>query len=375
MQSKIVLINQSSGYLVIDDLNAFSRRYEQVHLICGKLKMGDRRLDGNVKIRKICRYDKSSSMKRLITWIGASVQVFFILLFRYRKGWDVVYYTNPPMACFASLLLGNKFRIVEYDVYPEALKTVGFSERSFVYKTWALLKKRLYKKADRVFALSGGMKEILLKYGSEEKIEVVPLWSASDKFRPICKAENPFVRDHKLEDKFVVLYSGNIGFTHSVECLVEVAKRMEGDADIVLLVIGEGKKKKELQEDVERHRLQNVRFLPFQDFSMLPYSLASADIGVVTLDDNVSKVSVPSKTYNLMAVGAPLLAVANEDTEMFKIVNKYKNGRCIHKDEIPNMVSYIRELKENSMLKDKYSENSLMASKDFTYKNAEKHLH
>ncbi|MFK1667257.1 hypothetical protein ACIXAX_03375 [Bacteroides fragilis] len=64
----------------------------------------------------------------MATWLLASMQVFFKLLFKYRDC-EVVYYTNPPMACFSALLLNNKFRIVEYDIYPDALKTIGISEK------------------------------------------------------------------------------------------------------------------------------------------------------------------------------------------------------------------------------------------------------
>ena len=128
-------------------------------------------------------------------------------------------------------------------------------------------------------------------------------------FKPICKEQNPFVKEHHLENKFVVMYSGNIGYTHSVECLIEVAKNMQTDNDVKFLMIGEGKKKTDLVAQAEELNLRNITFLPLQDFNVLPYSLASADLGIITLDENVSRVSVPSKTFNLMAVGVPLLVI------------------------------------------------------------------
>ena len=149
---------------------------------------------------------------------------------------------------------------------------------------------------------------------------------------------------------------------------------MPEDKDIIFLIIGDGKKKKELQKEVSECGLTNVRFMSYVDFDVLPYSLASADIGVITLDENVSKVSVPSKTFNLMAVGATLLAISNNDTEMSRLINKYQNGRCIPKTDIQAIRHFILELKNNWIMKVQYSNNSLVASKDFTYKNAEKYL-
>lgn len=370
---KIVLVNQSSGFLVVDDLNAYCTKYDRVNILCGKLCVGERAVNPKVKVDKICRYDRTSGLKRIATWTLGSIQVFFKLLLKYR-GWKVVYYTNPPMACFSALLLKNRFRIVEYDIYPDALNTIGIGEGNLIYKLWGRLKKRLYRKADRVYTLSAGMKEILTKYGPAEKIKVVPLWSASDDFKPVPKDENIFVKENHLEGKFVVMYSGNIGYTHSVECVVEVAKHMKEDKDVVFLIIGDGKKKAELVADVKDAGLKNVRFMPFQDFSILPFSLASADLGVITLDENVSKVSVPSKTFNLLAVGAPLLAISNDDTEMYRLIKKYQNGRCIAKMNISEIVKYILELKNDKDLKELYSTNSIKASQNFTYKNADLYL-
>lgn len=371
--NKIVLVNQSSGFLVVDDLNAYCTKYDRVSILCGRLQPGVRPVNPKVKVDKICRYDKSSGVKRMLTWAWGSIQVFFKLLFEYR-GCEVVYYTNPPMACFSALLLKNRFRIVEYDIYPDALKTIGLGETSFIYKLWGRIKKRLYSKAERIYTLSEGMKEILTAYGPAEKIKVVPLWSASDDFKPVVKEDNVFVKQNHLEGKFIVLYSGNIGYTHSVECVVEVAKKMRHEEEVLFLIIGEGKKKAELMEDVGRSQLMNVRFMPYQEFSMLPFSLASADLGVITLDENVSKVSVPSKTFNLLAVGCPLLAISNNDTEMFRLISKYNNGRCIPKKKIDEIEKYIRELKGNKQLRQKYSRNSFEAAKDFTYRNAEMYL-
>ena len=370
---KIVLVNQSSGFLVVDDLNAYCTKYDRVSILCGRLSPGVREVNPKVKVDRICSYDKSSGLNRMATWMWGSIQVFFKLLFKYR-GWEVVYYTNPPMACFSALILRNRFRIVEYDIYPDALNTIGIGEGNFIFKLWGRLKKRLYRKANMIFTLSEGMKEILTAYGPADKIKVVPLWSASDDFKPVPKEENIFIKENHLEGKFMVMYSGNIGYTHSVECIVEVAKQMRDDNDVLFLIIGDGKKKAELVQDVEQSGLENVRFLPYQEFGMLPFSLASADLGVITLDENVSKVSVPSKTFNLLAVGCPLLAISNNDTEMFRLISKYHNGRCIAKTRIDEIVAYIRELKENAELKQQYGHNSVVASKDFTYRNAEKYL-
>lgn len=369
MKEKLVIVNQSGAYMDIDVANVAAEKYERVVML-GNFKVFERHADESIGYDRLVRYDRSSSIRRMWTWSVGALQVFWKLLARYR-GWEILYYTNPPMACWASLVLSNKFSIMEYDIYPDALKTIGIGERNIIYKVWGWLNRRILTKAENVFTLSEGMGECLTKYCAQEKIKVIPVWTASSNFKPVCKENNPFLKEHGLKDWFIVMYSGNIGYTHSVEVLVEVAKQMKDVADVQFVIIGEGKKKEMIRSEVEKSDLQNVTLLPYQSVDVLPFSLGAADLGVITLDENVAQVSVPSKTFNMMAAGAPLLVISNEETEIYKLVSKYRNGRCIPKNRVHDMVEYIMEVKSNALLKKQYSDNSLNASKDFTYANAE----
>ena len=318
---------------------------------------------------ELVKFDKSSVSRRVWTWLSFSVQAFFKLLFKYR-GWDILYYTNPPMSCWASLLLRNKFSIMVYDIYPDALKTVGIGEKRFIYRIWVRVNRKLYKKADKVFTLSEGMKSCIERYATSDKIQIIPLWSGSSKFHTVEKSDNPFLKDINLQDKFIVLYSGNMGYTHSVDVLVEVAEAMRECADAHFLIIGEGRKKAEMIKNAEKKKLSNITFLTYQPVDILPFSIGSADIGVISLDDNVSNVSVPSKTFNLLATGAPLLAIANEETEIGRLIKKYDCGRCIPKNNVAEMVSYISRMLKDKELHKHIRNNALKASRDFTFDNA-----
>ena len=107
--------------------------------------------------------------------------------------------------------------------------------------------KRLFARAKHLFTLSDGMRDCLGKYVSKEKIKVIPNWSHSRIFSPIHKTKNIFLKKHNLENQFVVLYSGNIGESHDVEVIIEVANLLSNHTDIKFLIIGEGMKKKKLQ--------------------------------------------------------------------------------------------------------------------------------
>ena len=371
--NKIVLINQSSGYLMIDIVNAFEKKYDEVVFMYGSLEILDFPINNNVKISKLMAYNRKSTFLRAITWIVATLQVFFRMLFVYRN-YEIVYVTNPPLTYLISLVIRNPFSIIVYDTYPDALKNFGIKESNLFYKQWVNWNKNLFAKSKVIFTLSDGMKECITKYVTEEKIKVIPNWSHSKFFSPIPKSENKFIIEHNLNNKFIVLYSGNIGFTHNVEVIIEVANLLSSEKDIQFLIIGEGGKKHKLLKMATDYGLTNCTFLKWQNTELLPFSLGSADLGIVTLNDETALLSVPSKTYHLMAVGAPLLCIAPKKSELYDLVIKHQNGNCFEKDQLTEIANYIIEIKNNLKEKTKISNNSIQASNYYTELNALKYV-
>ena len=121
---------------------------------------------------------------------------------------------------------------------------------------------------------------------------------------------------------------------------------------------------------VNEKQLKNCTFLDYQPIDMLPFSLASADLGVVTLNEETALTSVPSKTFNLLAVGSPLLCIAPEKAEIARIVSKYENGFVCPASNPRKIAEYIVDLSINSDLHKDMSIASLEAAKEFTKENA-----
>ena len=373
MQNKrIVIFNQSSGYLTTDIANAFVRsgKYEKVALVIGADRIYERKLDDSVEYRRIIAYNRQSSIKRLLTWLIGYAQIIWLICTKYR-GYEALFVSNPPMSCFASRYMKNPFDVLVFDVYPDALTSIGIRPGSLIYRFWSNRNKKIYSKARNVFTISEGMAKAVSNYVDVSKIKVISIWPSSENFKPIDRAYNTWAAEHRLQDKFVVLYSGNMGLTHSVDVLVDVANRLKENNQIVFLFIGQGGKRGIMQEKTRSLSLKNCLFLDFQPTELLPYSLASADIGVVTIDEKAASVSVPSKTFNLMAVGAPLLCIAPKESEINCLVDKYNNGMTFTKEDVEGMASYVELLWKDNAYKKRLSSNSLTAIKDFSFKNAE----
>jgi glycosyltransferase involved in cell wall biosynthesis len=369
MSRKILIVNQNSGYLTIDVANAFRQKYDEVVVMYGMIRVTDRNFHTDIKIQNTIIYDRSTTIKRLWTWSLCTIHLFFLLLFRYR-GYHVLYYTNPPMSYFNAIFFSNPFSIVVFDTYPDALKLIGINESSFVYQLWKNVNKKVFSKAVQIITLSEGMKKQLSNYVANEKLKVVSVWSASDKFKPIPKKSNPFLLKNNWVDKFIVLYSGNMGIGHKIEVLIDVAKQLEENNEIIFLFVGEGAKKKTLIDLANKNKLKNVHFLTWQNAETLPYSLAAGDIAVVALEPEATHASVPSKTFNYMAVGAPLLAIGSTGSELEKLIIQYGLGLCTEGKEVSEIKGFTLEMLINKDKIEKLSQNSLQASTHFNYQMA-----
>ena len=367
-KKSIVFINQNAGYLMIDIIHAF-HGYEKKSIITGKLIERQTTLDKSVKVDKIIAYNRSSKFKRLFTWFLGFVQIVWIVKTRHRKS-ELFIVTNPPLNTFLPLLCKNKFSFLVFDVYPDALVSYNILKReSFFTRFWESTNRKIFARANKVFTIGNGMKTLLEKYTDSGKVNVVPLWTNNDFLKPVPKNENPFIIKHNLAGKFVVMYSGNMGHTHYVEILVELASVIK-DPGIIFIAIGEGEKNQFINAMALTKELENFVLLPLQEASVLPLSLSAADVGVVTIDPEAGNLSIPSKTFNLMSVGVPLLCIADTGSELSRMVNNYNIGKCFLKTDIDQMASYIRLLKSDKEYQDGLKNNSLKASLDFTPENA-----
>ncbi len=217
------------------------------------------------------------------------------------------------------------------------------------------------------------MKQVLQKYTGSDLIRVVPVWTDNNFLRPVDPSENAFLKKHGLSGKFVVLYSGNIGLSGDVEVLIDIAEMIRRD-DIIFLIIGDGAKKKMIREKAEEGALKNVLFLPWQPADELPFSLSSASLAVVSIGIRATKLAVPSKLYNFLSVGAPLLCITSKGSEVESLVTKYECGKSFEPDDFNGMVNFIVEVSENKELHRLMKANSLKASADFNSSNVDRFL-
>lgn len=370
---KIVFVNQATGYITIDIINTFSDVFDEVAVIYGDIRVQDIELNQKVRKSKVAEKSRKNNFYRFLKWFIASFQIFFLLSTKYRR-YEIFYFSVPPFAYLLSLILRRRFSVFMWDVYPDALKIADIKETNLIYRFWENSNKNLFKKAHKLYTIGDSLKTLMAQYTESDKIKVINLWSGLNHIENIEKHKNPFIKKYKLEDKFIVQYSGNIGSGHNIETIIEVAKLTKKENDILYLIIGRGQKYKLVQEIVKQKNLNNIFILPFLPDDMIQYSLRAADIGIVLINKRAANVSIPSKIYNLIAVGTPVLSISPEDSSVNSIVNKYEIGKNFNNNKTSEIKNFILDAKRDSSILNQYKINLSKARKFFTSANAKQIL-
>ncbi|MFN8693802.1 MAG: hypothetical protein DCF13_11065 [Flavobacteriaceae bacterium] len=368
---KIVVVNQASNYLTVGFCNAFANKFENVSLVTGSIHIQGEELSKNVTVTYINKWVERPVRKKFLSYIIACLKIYWLLLTKYRK-YEVFFVSIPPMGYLLNLLVSNRFSILVWDVYPDGFKITGMKESHMVYRTWAALNKKSFKKAFRLFTIGNRMADLLEVYISRKKLIIQPIWSIFQANERVSKDENPFIDKHNLQNKFIVQYSGNIGFTHKVEVVVQLAEMLKEYENILFQIIGRGPRMPVLQKIVEEKNLPNCMFLPFQSDEMFPFSLSAADLGIVILDELTSKGSVPSKSYNLMSYGIPSIYIAGEDSELHDYAQNYNAAKCFTERELNKAKEFILQISTNKQQWNEMSQNAMNTSKLFRRDNADK---
>ena len=220
-------------------------------------------------------------------------------------------------------------------MYPDIVVRNGLlNDRHLVVRLWRILNKVIYQRAAFISTLAPQMANLVRQYvckTSEKKVVVIPTWVDTKRIKPIPKAKNPFAVQHGQEAKLTILYSGNLGITHDLNTLIEVARSLTNHPKLHFIIIGGGVGWELIKEKTAG--LSNVTVLPYQPRDILPYSLATGDVSVVTLGKDYNGVSMPSKTYFAMAAGSALLGLSQKGSDIEYVIKKYKCGINVQPDD------------------------------------------
>ena len=296
-------------------------------------------------------FGKRSTPGRVADYLSFYLGAIWSLL-RLPQHDIVMALTTPPLIGLVALLIGRLrgMRIIALvqDIYPDVAVALG-ALRADVPTTrlFDWLNRLVLSRSDRVIVLGECMRSrVLEKIGVEasDRIDVIHNWADGALIESgQSRAQNPFALEHELHQRFVVMFSGNFGLVNEFGTVLEAARVLRERTDIVFLFLGDGVKRVELEQYVERHQLTNIRLFPYQSRAMLPHSLAAGSVQLVTLAEGLAGLSVPSKTYGILAAGKPILFVGDAKSGVAELICQHECGAVIPSGDSVRLAAVLEE--------------------------------
>jgi glycosyltransferase involved in cell wall biosynthesis len=268
-----------------------------------------------------------------VNLLSYSSAVLLKALVGVKRGDVLVAVTSPPSSPFVAQLVawckGASCIVRLEDVYPEILVATGLiPARGAVDRALGLLNRVLFRSADRLVVLGRDMKALADKRigarGGE--VRIIRSWADTDVVAPAPKAKNRLLGELGLFGKFVVSCVGNMGRAQAVDFIFRAIVLLREDPSIHFLFIGSGSRKSWLESEIAQLGLSNVTVVGQRPRAEQSEFLNACDLSLISLLPGVTGAGVPSRTYNLMAAGKPIIAVTREDSEVSLLVQEERIG-------------------------------------------------
>ncbi len=271
------------------------------------------------------------------------------------RGWrpDVILNTSPSLpACIPVALLKQWFRCPSVlslqDILPEAAIQTGLIKNPLAIRVFEALEAFSYRTATQISVIASGFRDNLLSKGvPNSKMVSISNWVDVDFIAPRPKETSQFRQHHGLQDKFVVLYTGNIAETQGIDNAIQAARTLAAYPDIHLVIVGEGKKLARLDTLRQRLGLTNVLLLPFVPREELPDMLAAADVALIMQKRGVVGFNMPSKTQVLLASGRPIVASVPQNGTSAQALRASGGGLVVAPEDPQALAQGILQLYHN----------------------------
>jgi colanic acid biosynthesis glycosyl transferase WcaI len=285
----------------------------------------------DVKIVRVAStsFERSKLLARAsnyVTYLGSSL----LEGLRVKRPDVVLCMTDPPIVADIALVVARRYRaplvVISQDVFPEIAAELKRLENPVVMSLLRRLVGLYLQRADRIVAIGETMRGRLEAKGAPaDRLRVISNWIDTERLEP-RERTNAWARHENLEDKFVVMHSGNVGHAQDLDSLLRAGTFLRDLDDLQIMIIGMGARHAELVALAQLHELEHVKFMYYQPREVLPDSLSAADLHVVGLASGLAGYVVPSRLYGILAVAKPVIAAADEESETAQVVRRVGCG-------------------------------------------------
>jgi glycosyltransferase involved in cell wall biosynthesis len=353
--------DEISTALIMTEIAEEIAKSGEVSVICGPVgyeksyTAQQKALSNNIKISRvtIAALNKNKLLSRILRLLFLSVKMSYRVLISVKKNDHVIIVTNPAFLILAVSFI-KKFRkfklsILVHDVFPENLVPANIlSDKSLKYKMLKGIYDNAYRKADKLIVLGNDMKALMIKKLVHKipSIDVVTNWADEDIY-PLESFNKSAYLGIDVSAKVVIGFAGNIGRLQALPEFLDAFKSA-GNENIVLVLVGDGALKNEVTNFIEKAELKNVVLPGSKPRAEQNLFLNACDIGLITLKKGMRGLGVPSKTYNIMAAGKPLLYIGDKNSEVDEYIKEYACGWSFYCDERTELINFLSALRPDN---------------------------
>lgn len=286
---------------------------------------------------------------KALNWITASLQIYYFSNFKYKNEFQVIY-SVPPISFLTIRKSAGPKVLVVFDVYPEIIN-INFA---LLKSLWRRFNKKAFKISDALITISEGLKEKLSEYGLDvqRKTSVVPNWYYLSSSGYVSRKVE-YKKKNNVDAKLILLYSGTVNNDVVENFLVDLLLRLEQLEYIYFILVINYQKEKRLLKKLEKKQITGLKIVPFLDRNEYVALLESVDMGISLFHSSRDKLCFPSKIYNYLSVGIPVLSFTDKQTEISDFIRQYEVGSNYYFSQIELAVRFLKEVSvDNDKLKE-----------------------
>ncbi len=254
--------------------------------------------------------------------------------------------STPPLAGLVGALLarlkGAKMVYSLQDIFPDSAVVAGMLPAGgMAYRMLRKAELASYRVSDLVATISPSFSTYVEQAAPGTAVATIPNWVDTEHIQPRASAEDRLVRHYRCGGAFVVQYAGNMGFVQNLEIVLKAAEYLRGEPGIRFVLLGDGNAKKSLEEQVRSKGMSNVDFLPMQPLERVPAVYNACDVGVIPLKPGAAEIAVPSKTWNYLAAGRPVLCCVEEGSSLAQVIQESRSGSVLSPEDPESLAQAI----------------------------------
>ena len=246
-----------------------------------------------------------------------------------------------------------KAYLIIRDIFPEWAVDAGILKRGSLYKYFKFIETELYNAVDHIGIEANSDKTYFNKYFDLKKIEVLDNWSALLREKKIDQHSNILNLD-----KINIVYGGNIGDAQDLLSLVMQIDHSILDDKATLTIIGQGSQLSSIKRVIKENNMRNIDVIPPVDRKEYLSIISNADIGLVSLNKNLSSHNYPLKMIGYMQHALPVLASVNNENEIISLINQKNFGLASSADDIKTFNKNLLTLLSDKELRVSMGQNS-----------------